>query len=239
MRANVSLSSCAWMACMMLLHTAAAADAQSAGQALFEKHECGSCHATSRDAADVFDPAQRSERRGPALDHAGVKFRQEWVVQWLQEPTQIRPAGAYPPAVTKAGAGNKDKIDEAALAQHPALSAQDAAGVAEYLATLQSGSDRVAGVDPKPMNLPKKMAALNFAKFKGCIACHRDGSDHGGVSGPELYTAWTRATPEYLFTYIQDPSSWDRHTMMPGLALNDVEIKKLLGYLKTISGGAK
>ena len=32
------------------------------------------------------------------------------------------------------------------------------------------------------------MAALNFSKFKGCIACHQDEEGNGGRSGPELYS---------------------------------------------------
>lgn len=239
MRDKVPLSACKWIACMMLMYAPAATDAQSAGQAVFEKQQCGSCHAIDVAPADAFDPAIRSGRKGPALAHAGIKLRKEWVAQWLQEPTRIRPAGAFPPVATTTGPGNKDQIDESALAPHPSLSAEDAAAISEYLATLKADGDRLAGIEVKPTNLPKKMAALNFGKFKGCIACHRDGPDSGGVSGPELYTAWTRNTPEFLFAYIQAPSAWDKHTMMPGLALNDVEINKLLGYLKTISGAPK
>lgn len=229
----------AWVSCTLLTCAAAVASAQSAGQALFEKHQCGSCHATSVDTAEAFDPTARAERRGPALSHAGVKFHQQWVAGWLVKPTRIRPAGPYPPTATQPDDESKDQIDSSTLAEHPALSSDEAASVADYLATLTAGGDRVAEVEPAPKKLPKRLGALNFGKFKGCVACHRDEPDHGGVSGPELYTVWNRATPEYLFSYIQDPSSWDRHTMMPGLGLKDVEINKLLGYLQLISEEAK
>lgn len=239
MTENVRLSTCQWVVCLTLMCAPAAADAQSAGQGLFQKHQCGSCHAIDIQPADAFDPAIRSSRKGPVLADAGIKLRKEWVAQWLQDPIRIRPAGAFPPVVTTTGPGDKDQIDESGLAPHPSLSTEDAAAISEYLATLKAQGDRLAAIEVKPTNLPKKMAALNFGKFKGCIACHRDAPDNGGVSGPELYTAWARNTPEFLFVYIRDPSAWDKHTMMPGLALNDVEINKLLGYLKTISGVSK
>ena len=58
--------------------------------------------------------------------------------------------------------------------------------------------------------------------------------DFGGVSGPELYTAWDRLKPAFVASYIADPVAWDPHTLMPGGDLNDAAVAKLANYLKAI-----
>lgn len=210
--------------------------AQSPGQKVFEANDCGSCHSLQSEDAEHFDAERRSQRRGPPLDHAGLKYRVEWLTAWLQKPTTIRPAGVFPMAAVKPNADGKDQIDPAAVPAHPALSAADAEAAAAYLASLKPGAERLAEANATPLKLPLKIGRMNFSKFKGCAACHRDASDHGGVSGPELYTAWRRMTPEYLYSYIQNAAAWDRSTLMPVLELPDAEVRKLLGYFQQISG---
>lgn len=224
-----------WLVCALALCAASPSAAQSEGKKIFEQRRCGACHQTAPVEAEEFDPTARSERTGPLLSHAGVKFRREWLVDWLQKPYRIRPAGAYPPAAIVADQDQRDQIDETAIEAHPTLSAAEAGSVADFLKTLTAGEERTAALAPEPKMLPKRIAELNFSKFKGCIACHQDGEGNGGLSGPELYSAWSRATPEFLFSYIQNPTAWDRHTMMPSLTLKDVEINKLLGYLQSIA----
>jgi hypothetical protein len=76
------------------------------------------------------------------------------------------------------------------------------------------------------------MGNLNFGKFNGCDACHRDAPNYGGVSGPELYTAWQRLQPKYIASYITNPVAWDPHTLMPHKELKPTVVKKLVDYLK-------
>lgn len=84
-------------------------------------------------------------------------------------------------------------------------------------------------------SVPGMLARLNFVKFKGCGSCHRSSEDFGGISGPELYTAWTRLRPEFLWSYIADPQAWDPVASMPGYALVPAEVGKLVDYLRQLS----
>jgi len=94
----------------------------------FLTERCGSCHQLDPPA----DPslAARTQRKGPPLFYAGNKFRQDWLVSWLQKPSRIRPAGDYPPANIVAGEKG-DRLDETSFEDHPALSAADAERAAE------------------------------------------------------------------------------------------------------------
>jgi cytochrome c1 len=78
------------------------------------------------------------------------------------------------------------------------------------------------------------MGQMNFSKFKGCDACHRDAPDRGGLSGPELFTAWNRLQPAFIAAFIANPTAWDPHALMPNAHIKDTEVAKLANYLKAL-----
>ncbi len=194
--------------------------------------ECGSCHAMQAPRHDLAID-ERITRKAPPLYYAGNKFRREWLVSWLQEPVPIRPAGYFPPAHTEQGTEG-DVVDQESFAEHPRLAAEDAQKAADYLLTLRPYDDKIDAVKYRPGDISPRMGQLNFSKFNGCSACHRDVPDYGGLSGPELYTAWRRLQPEFIASFITDPVAWDPHTLMPRSELNPGVIKKLADYLKVI-----
>ncbi len=174
-------------------------------------------------------------QKGPALFYAGTKYRREWLEEWLQKPTGIRPAGMFSgnhTIVTDEG----DEIDETTLLPHIKLSLADAKLAAEFLMTLTAKSDLVKTGEYVPKPVSKRMGAMNFSKFKGCSSCHQDEEGYGGVSGPELYTAYSRMKPDFIVSYIRNPVAWDGVSLMPHVELKDKEIYKLVNYLKLISG---
>lgn len=196
------------------------------------QQQCGSCHALTHDYA-AESIAERAARKAPPLDYAGNKFNREWLVSWLQKPEPIRPAGTFPPAHVQAGADG-DTIAAGGLTKHPALPAAQAEAVADYLMTLTPFTKLIQAQNYTPGNIALRMGKMNFGKFKGCDACHQDAPGKGGVSGPELYTAWQRLQPGFISAYIADPVVWDPHTMMPKGDLNDDAVHKLANYLKAI-----
>lgn len=216
-----SIKSALWFSVMGFLSMAALAD----GKALVTG-ECASCHV-------VEQPSEAADQRGlaPPLYFAGNKFRQEWLVQWLQAPERIRPAGYNPQKHTISTPGG-DAVDEASLNAHRSLSESEAVQAAEYLMSLAPFDDRLAAVDYSPGNISWRMGQLNFGKFNGCDSCHRDAPDYGGVSAPELYTAWDRLQPAYVASFIKDPTLWEPDTLMPDTDLNDGVVSKLANYLK-------
>jgi mono/diheme cytochrome c family protein len=194
------------------------------------KNDCASCHSLKKVEKDF---TQRLERKGSPLYYAGNKYKEPWLTNWLQNPTTVRPGGAYPPnhtIVTDDG----DIIDEKSLPKHVKLSPEKASKVTKYLMSLKGHQDLIDKVTYKPKKISKSSGRMNFVKFQGCQSCHKDSSNEGGASGPELYTSWNRLQPEYIASYIKNPQLWDKFTMMPNKHLKDSRIQKLVDYLKVL-----
>jgi mono/diheme cytochrome c family protein len=222
-----------------LLFAAAASNAAAADTAKRVSADCGICHQLQGPADDSV--AARQERKGPPLFYAGNKFREDWLAAWLQSPTRLRPAGDFAPDhVTEMPKG--EALDAASLVAHPALDAASAKQIAAYLMTLRPHDALIAKEAYTPGGISERMGAMDFVKFKGCGACHKDTPKYGGVSGPELYTAWQRLQPPFITSYIRDPKAWEPRSLMPNKHLNDGPIHKLANYLRAIgskSGKAK
>lgn len=201
------------------------------GEALLAER-CASCH--NLDAPRPRSPEALWSRKGPDLSYAGNKYRQEWVAEWLQKPGRIRPAGMFYGNHIKT-TDKWDVVDTATLPTHPALGAADARLAAAALMKRKAKNALLEGVEVKPVTFSVIMGDMMFDKFKGCIACHQSGPDYGGFSGPELYTAAERLTPEYMYSYMRDPQAWDPGIWMPRMPLSDAELNKLVRYLQMIA----
>ncbi len=212
--------------------TQAPAAFAASGEALV-RTECTGCHALERPEYEALGIQERIDRKGPPLYYAGNKFQQSWLESWLQNPVRLRPAGMFPPSAVREGE-EFDVVDPDALIQHPALDPEQASEVAVYLMTLQSHSDLIEASSYEPGSIAQRMGQLNFSKFNGCDGCHSDEPGYGGLSGPELYTAWQRLQPKFIASYIADPVAWDPNTLMPKSGLNDDAVARLTNYLKLI-----
>jgi mono/diheme cytochrome c family protein len=194
--------------------------------------ECAACHNLEGPAAQTLQEA--FAKKGPDLFYAGNKYRQEWLVSWLQNPERIRPAGIYYGDHIKAGA-KSDEIDTATLKDHVALSKADAVAAAHELMELKPKSDLIAREKIESGTISKQMGEMAFDKFLGCMACHLIEPEFGGLSGPELYTAFKRLQPEYIASFIRSPQSWEPRSWMPNKHLSDGNIQKIVNYLEVLS----
>lgn len=210
------------MACLAALPAAAVA-----GGAETLQSQCAGCHALAKPADAGLSHIW--ERKGPDLFYAGSKFQRDWLLQWLQNPTPIRPAGELYTRHVKAG-DKHDVIDTASLAPHPKLAAADAAAVADALLTL-TAPELVAKGAFKGEKVSPTMGAMFFSKLRGCGACHTAASTTGGQSGPELNTAGRRLQADFIYAYIKDPQKFDPHVWMPTLNLAEPDLQRLTGYL--------
>ncbi|MDT8403428.1 c-type cytochrome [Sulfuriflexus sp.] len=209
-------------------HTATAADARR-----YVEDNCVSCHAVTKPDFAASGIIERIERKGPLLYYAGDKFNETWLQSWLEKPHRIRPGGSFPPhhtVVTDDG----DVIDDNTFHPHPAVPKDIAKVVVDYLMGLHAQDVPSLTQTYQPKQVSAVLGKMNFNKFKGCAACHRDAEDSGGLSGPEMYTAWKRMKPEFIVSYIKDPVAWDPHSMMPNRHLQEADIHKLVDYLKLI-----
>lgn len=204
--------------------------AARAGAQDLVQSECSGCHQLEGPSGDL---EERMKRTAPPLFYAGNKFREEWLVEWLQKPERIRPAGDFAVAYVVSSADG-DMPDINSLVEHPVLEAEQAAEVAAYLMTLRPKDDLIGAEDYTPGRVPERIGAMDFVKFKGCGACHKDTPKYGGLSGPELYSAWNRLQPEFIVSYIRNPVAWEEHSIMPVKHLQTEQIHKLANYLRTI-----
>ena len=194
------------------------------------KEKCASCH-------DLTGPAPKSlkqlwARKGPDMFYAGNKYKREWLVAWLQKPSRIRPAGEFYRQHIKPGPKH-DVVDKSTLHPHMALPKSEAESAADALMGLKAHADLIAKehftAGPSPIG------EMMFDKFYGCMACHQIEPGYGGESGPELYTAGKRLTPEFMLSYIRSPQAWDPKIWMPNKHVPDANITKLVNYLIELS----
>jgi len=190
-------------------------------------HErCASCHDLSGPAATTVSDLRT--RKGPDLFYAGNKYRADWLTAWLQKPSRIRPAGVFYFDHIKPGP-KRDVIDTSTLAEHMTLSAADAATATQALMKLKAKSALLATKPFVPG--PSPMGEMSFDKFYGCMACHEIEPGYGGLSGPQVYTAGRRLTPEFMASFIRDPQAWNPKSLMPNKHVPDGNIPKLVNYM--------
>ncbi len=195
--------------------------------------DCAGCHALSKPDYEKLGMVERESRKAPPLYFAGNKFKEQWLEEWLQNPVTLRPAGTFPLDHVKAVTDGHDEIVADSIKPHLKLSADKAKTVSAYLMTLKPYDNLLEEVAAyKPGNLSLRMGQMTFNKFNNCGGCHQDEEGYGGVSGPELYTAWDRLQPAFIASFIKDPVAWDPHTIMPHPELNDSAVFKLADYIK-------
>ncbi|MBI3901375.1 MAG: cytochrome C [Nitrosomonadales bacterium] len=194
--------------------------------------ECASCHNLTGPVAQTLKDAWA--RKGPDMFYAGNKYRQEWLVSWLQKPQRIRPAGMYYGDHIKPGPSG-DVIDAATLADHVALSKDEAVAIAAELMKNKPHDDLIAREKIEPGTITKQMGEMNFDKFWGCMACHLIEPEYGGFSGPELYTAAKRLQPEFIASFIRNPQAWEPKTWMPNKEVPEGVLQKFVHYFEVLS----
>jgi len=207
----------------------AAADAD--GAALLQQ-QCVSCHNLTGPAASTL--AELWQKKGPDLFYAGDKYRSDWIEAWLQNPKRIRPAGMFYMDHIKPGE-KRDMVDEGTLNEHVKLSAADAKAVAVALSAMKTNSALIKAEKHDASIAPGPLGEMMFDKIYGCMACHQIEPGYGGMTGPEMYTAGKRLTPEFMLSYIRSPQAWDPKTWMPNKHVPDLNMQKLVNYTINLS----
>jgi mono/diheme cytochrome c family protein len=197
-------------------------DAQVEGQKIAAL-KCAACH--SFQSSGQVDPEELARSQGPTLAYAGNKFQLSWLEKWLIAPSRIRPAGyltyRYVVSTTEG-----DRVDEAALPVHPALSPAEAKAVASYLTSLKKEPNAYpASETPSTVR-----AQLHFEKILGCGSCHQVQQGRGGLSGPELYTAYERLNRGWGTAFMAEPNYWNT-IPMPKISIRSDQLTAISDYL--------
>lgn len=224
-------SKVAWVVLMTAVQWAGSTHAATSGKDIIEK-QCVSCHSITRNKPQTVE--ELWESKGPDLSSAGVKYKPEWLTTWLQKPVRIRPAGNFYANHIKTGE-KSDVIDKSTLIEHPKLSSDEAKLVTEALMTLKHNQELVKQGDYQPGTISMTLGEMMFDKFKGCLACHQIEPGYGGLSGPEVYTAANRLQEDYLISFLRNPQAWEPKGVMPNKHLKEVDLQKLVHYLRALS----
>jgi mono/diheme cytochrome c family protein len=200
--------------------------------------QCAQCHALKAPAPAELTVDRIWQRKGPDLYYAGAKYNQPWLVNWLQAPKPIRPAGEFYFKHVKLGA-KEDVVDASTLTPPMKPSKNEATAYAAALMELKGAPGLVEKGSYKQQPGSAAMAAMFFNKLRGCSACHQNAPGTGGLSGPELYTGGERLQADYIHDYIKDPQKFDPHIWMPKLGLNEADLQRLTGYIVGLSATKK
>ena len=189
------------------------------GKTIIEQNRCASCHEMTGNAAKTI--ADLLNKKAPDLFYAGSKFQERFLVEFLQRPYRIRPAGTVFLNYVTPG-DDIDHIQEPPLCASK-LSAEDAGVAAQYLMTLKD-TNMQAGVYKPGTQFSKSSAKMIFYKSGACNACHQvdeGGSIKGGVSAPVLYNAGARLNGDWVVNFLKDPQHWEPKVWMPKRELPD------------------
>ncbi len=202
-----------------------------AGEALL-RADCMQCHDLTGPGPATLDELQA--RKGPDLYYAGNKYKRDWLQEWLQRPARIRPAGMFFANHVKSDDG-RDSIRTDTLIEHPALTAEAAGKVADYLMTLKAKAHLIKEGEYQPGSIALNMGEMLFDRFRGCLACHEIEQGYGGLSGPEVYTAAARLQEDYMISYMRNPQAWEVKSIMPNRQLTDNDLQRLVHYLRALN----
>lgn len=214
------------MALILNMHQAEAAD----GKGIVAAKKCGSCHQMAGPAVKTI--AEVLKRKAPDLFYAGSKFKEEWLVGYIQNPTPLRPAGTVYSNHIKTNAKGIDEVTGVTGCASK-LSADEAKAVAAYLMTLKDANMKTGVAKIGKFSKPK--AKKVFGKDEGCNACHqvvlRGKNISGGLSCPTLYNAGNRLNADWVYSFIKNPQYWDPKVWMPKRELQEQNLQLLTNFI--------
>lgn len=189
------------------------------GERRFTDLGCRACHSASRDEESV-------RRRVPNLSEAGVKFKPDWVFEYLKDPRAYNPETRMP------------TLD---------ITEQDRRRLTAYLMTLKDNSDIVESeklsTDGASLENGEKLVQLH-----GCYGCHQVNSmEKAPLPGVEVAEVAKKALDElpfgnsdveqtkwdWIYNKIESPKiyeTWDMPLKMPVYRFDEGELTALTTY---------
>ncbi len=167
--------------------------------------------------ADQQNPGQL-DKIGPSLRHIASKLSRDWVLNWLNSPSQLLSNARMPRFF-----GLSNQTDPQGQRYVPV----EMAAVVEYLfyasqpAELLDWRDEAARAQAPEFKPDPARGKLAFAQ-RGCLACHRhaDYPKAGSDFGPDLSRLFDKLLPgqagfRWLYTWLREPRTLAPQTRMP------------------------
>jgi mono/diheme cytochrome c family protein len=181
------------------------------GRELLARYGCVRCHTVNlpdgKRMMATDDP--------PSLRHIAQKTSREWMYAWIKNP-QAYAATATMPNFQLSDDDARD-VSAFLVAQSTPLAELEKTPATKTLAT----ADASAG------------PSLYGESF--CASCHAvqnaAGALVGGDVGPELTRIGNKVNPEWLASWLRNPSVYDADTKMPHYRFDDKQVATLTGFL--------
>ncbi len=200
--------------------------------AVVDRYGCYGCH--------KMRGFENRPRVAPILTRPLAKLSPEWMERWIKNPRAFRPSSRMPRffgLVNNQGPGDAEREDAEIL------------GIVAYLS---DKSEKVAYPPLPGRGDPERGRRL--VKSVGCMGCHaieRDevkpdvlqarnrGEAPDPVAwerrfGPDLSRIGSKARPEWIYQWIQNPRQYNPDTRMPSLRLTPQEALDITAYLTTL-----
>jgi len=170
-------------------------------------------------------PAPRKTKNAPDLIWAGNKYRQDWLVAWLQNPEfKHYPVGYdFRPERKK---------------PHLALPAEQAKAAAEFLAKQRDARIKVGVMKA---GTPEQLArGEKLYREHGCQNCHLTPANTpkgyvGGTSSTSLLKLNERLNPDWVYRFNQNPDDFEPNSgaYIPKPPLPDEDIYAITAFMMT------
>ncbi len=189
--------------------------------ATYERAGCYACHKT-RGFENLRKP-------GPILTKINGKLTEDWVKNWVRDPTAIKNVTWMPKVWYNSNSNSPS--------DHPRNEAEINAAVAYLFANSETYSPAVAS---PPKGNPQ--AGEQVVRSVGCLGCHIiDENDRAAVGprrtfGQPLKSVGSKTTYTWLYNWVRDPKHYNPATYMPDLRLTDAQVADVATYLTTLTG---
>ncbi len=196
------------------------------GIELVEKLGCYGCHQIDR-----FD-----DRRKPApnLSHLGSKTDFEWAYNWVMDPKSYRPETRMPRFFNLANTSDTYWTERNKV---------EAESIVTYL------FDNTTDIELESAPAGNATRGDRLFSTVGCMGCHMIGDEpadddaEGGQlgetarfsgyrhHGPNLSGLGSKVNPDWLYTWVRNPTHYWDETVMPDLRLTSQEAADITAYL--------
>ncbi len=189
------------------------------GATIFQDRGCVGCHKV--DGSPYLTAT--IGKLGPDLSKIKGKVRPDWLVTWITDPKKVHPRTLMPEF------GVKDR----------GLEADDAIKIASYLSAASGDLAKSPGsskyVSEHHATAEDVACGKHIFETRGCLGCHEVGNYRvAGSRHVSLDGIGSKVSPQWIYSWIEDPSAMSKTTIMPRFDLKPEELACLTDYLSSL-----